>query len=172
MFGKFKVWMSKFLKYLILIWWCYTPDKLQSKSTYDRRIWILNLLYVHLLLCTWFKPSCHYCTVILIHPEQKAIIFIELAKVQVQFYVKKCFHHSAIFLIIFYPRIGKEHESYRNYVLLCRLYEILLLICFLLKTIFVILKKMSFKYMNLQLLEDNLFSYQYNYGILPFKGWF
>ena len=56
----------------LLIWWYYAQDKLGSKSNYHRRIWILNLLYVNLSL--WLKPSCGYCTVILIRPEQTAII--------------------------------------------------------------------------------------------------
>ena len=30
----------------LLIWWCYTQDKLGSKSDYGKSIWILNLLYV------------------------------------------------------------------------------------------------------------------------------
>ena len=68
------------------------------RQTYHYRwvlmIWILNLLYVNLLLC--FKPYCGYCTVILIHSEQAVIIFIELAKVEVLFYVNKCFCHSTI----------------------------------------------------------------------------
>ena len=62
----------------LLIWWCYGREKLKSKSNYHRRIWILKLLYVNLSL--WFKTYCRYCTVILIHPEQTAIIFIEIAK--------------------------------------------------------------------------------------------
>ena len=110
------------------------------------KIWILNLLHVNLSLGTLVKPSCGYCIVVLIHPEQKAIIFRELAKVEVQFYVKKCFLHSII-RIISDSWIGKKHAKeslviYRNYALLYRLYEILLLICFLLKTILVILRKL------------------------------
>ena len=57
---------------IILIWWCYGRDQWESKSNHHRRIWILNLLYVNLSL--WFKCSCGYCAVILIHPEQTAII--------------------------------------------------------------------------------------------------
>ena len=77
-------------------------------------------------------------------------------------------HH---FCLISHSRIGQKHANeslvlYKNHVLLYRLYEILSLICFNSCDT----KKIASKYMNLYLLEDNLFSYQYNYGILAFKG--
>ena len=58
----------------------------------------------------------------LIHPEQKAIIFIELPKVFVHFYVKRCFHHLSFFHY-FCSWIGEEHAKesliiYKNYALL------------------------------------------------------
>ena len=88
----------------------------------------MNLLYVNLSLGTWFKPSCHYCTVILIHPEQKAIIFIELAKVEVHFYVKES-------LII-----------YRNYALLYVDFMKYFYLCFSFKTILDTLKIVFYVY--------------------------
>ena len=126
----------------LLIWWYYAQDKLGSKSNYHRRIWILNLLYVNLSL--WLKPSCGYCTVILIHPEQIATIFIELAKVEV--YVKKMFSSFHHFFIISHSRIDKKHAKesltmYRNHALLCRLSKIYPLICFLFQTILVMPRK-------------------------------
>ena len=54
------------------------------------------------------------------------------------------FHH---FFIISHSQTGKKHAKnsliiYRNHALLCRLHEILSLICFLLKTILVILTEL------------------------------
>ena len=168
--------MSKFLKYLILIWWCYARGKLWSKSNYHKRIWILNLLYVNLfvrhmvqtiLSLTYSDPNSSWA---------ESHIFIELAEVEVHFYVKICFRHSIIFFIISCSWIGKEHVKksliiYRNYALLC--------VGFM-------------KYFNwdvfyikqfLWYLENCLFNIRIyncwkricsatNYEILPFKGWF
>ena len=168
--------MSTFLKCLILIWWCYARGKLRSKSNYHRRIWILNMLYVNLLLGTWFKPSCHYRTVILIHPEQKAIYPQNLLKLKFIFMLKYVFVILSFFFIISCSWIGKEHvkESliiYRNYALLC----VAFMKYFNWDVFYV---KQFLWYLENCLLNIRIYNCwkricsATNYEILPFKGWF